>query len=263
MDPSSLSHYLSLAQQCADIARQTVTPYFRHPLSIDAKGDDSPVTLADRQTEEKMREFLNHNLPHHSILGEEGGSHGALDDEWLWVLDPIDGTRAFVTGRPTFCTLIALLHRGTPVVGIIDQPITEERWVGVQGQATRYHSAHFPGHVGTRTLSSLCDAELSCTAPEIIRPIMRPSFEKLQHATRRTSWGGDAYAFGLLSLGCIDLITEDTMKPWDWAALVPVVNGAGGSITDWHGNPLHLDGDGSVLACGDPSLLPEVLHALS
>lgn len=263
MSQSSLSHFLTIAEQCADIARETVMPYFRQPLSIDAKGDDSPVTLADRQTEEKMRRFLSEQCPHHSILGEEGGHNGALDDEWLWVLDPIDGTRAFVTGRPTFCTLIALLHRGTPVLGIIDQPATGERWVGVEGQATLYRSAHFPGHIGTRTRASLGDAELSCTAPEIIRPEMRPAFEKLQHATRRTSWGGDAYAFGLLTLGCIDIITEDTMKPWDWAALVPIVTGAGGRMTDWRGNPLRLDGDGTVLACGDPSLLPEVVHTLS
>ncbi|GBQ07695.1 inositol monophosphatase family protein [Saccharibacter floricola] len=263
MTQSSLAHYLTIAERCADIARQTVMPYFRSPLNVDSKGDDSPVTLADQQAEEKMRALLSDHFPQHSILGEEGGQNGTLDDEWLWVLDPIDGTRAFVTGRPTFCTLIALLHRGKPVLGVIDQPATEERWTGIEGQKTRYHSARFPGKINPRACPSLSEAELSCTAPEIIRPIMRPAFERLQAATRRTSWGGDAYAFGLLTLGSIDLITEDTMKPWDWAALVPVVQGAGGSMTDWHGNPLRLEGDGSVLACGNPALLSDVIRTLS
>lgn len=263
MDHASLSHFLQIAEQCANAARCTIMPHFRKNLNVDAKNDDSPVTQADRQTEHKIRSILNDHFPHHSVLGEEDGQNGSLHDEWLWVIDPIDGTRAFVTGRPTFCTLIALLHHGKPILGIIDQPVTQERWIGLHNNPTRYHAPSLPGHARTRQLTALREAELSCTAPETLRPAKRPAFKRLQTATCRTSWGGDAYAFGLLALGCIDLIAEDTMKPWDWAALVPIIDGAGGRITDWKGQPLNLESDGSVLACGSPSLLSEVISTLS
>jgi len=178
------------------------------------------------------------------------------------VLDPIDGTRAFITGRPSFATLIALFWRGKPVLGIIDQPLTRERWIGVEGETTRFESSMLPGIIGTRSCPKLGAAELSCTSPDMLIPPFDARFAALKAATRRTSWGGDAYGYGLLALGQIDVIAECTMKPWDWAALVPVVTGAGGVMTDWQGAPLTLESDGTVLACGDKVLLSQAIASL-
>lgn len=262
MSETVLQTAIEAATACADIARRTVLPHFRTSLRADAKSDDSPVTIADRQAEQAMRSILEERLPEHAILGEENGMSGASSD-WLWVLDPIDGTRAFLTGRPTFGTLIALFHKGRPVLGLIDQPVTGERWLGVTGRSTTFLSDRLPGTIGTRPCPEAAEAELSCTAPEIMTAEHAPRFANLQKHTRRTSWGGDCYAYGLLALGQIDVIAECTMKPWDWGALVPVVEGAGGRITDWQGNPLTLESDGTVLACGDATLLPELVRHLS
>ncbi len=206
-----------------------------------------------------MRAVLAGRFPDHAILGEEGGEDRA-GARHRWVLDPIDGTRAFITGRPQFGTLVALLDGGVPVLGLIDQPITGERWLGVPGRPTRFRGAY--GRAGCRPCADLAQAELSCTSPAIFRPGEAVRWERLAAGVRRVSWGGDCYAYGLLALGQIDVVAEATMQPWDWAALVPVVTGAGGSITDWSGRPLRPGGDGTVLALGDPALLPAALATL-
>jgi myo-inositol-1(or 4)-monophosphatase len=231
-------------------------------LQADDKADDSPVTLADRAAEQAMRTVLAKHCPDHGIIGEEFGATDGGQSGFTWVLDPIDGTRAFITGRTTFGTLIALLQDGVPVIGIIDQPITGERWVGVTGQPTAF-TGPLGGRAGCRPCPTLREAELSCTSPDIFTDETRPKFEGLRRAVRRTSWGGDCYGFGLLALGQIDLIVEDDLKPWDWAALVPVVTGAGGSVTDWTGAPLRLGTSGRVVALGDPALLPSVVQHLA
>ncbi|GBQ10706.1 inositol monophosphatase family protein [Swaminathania salitolerans] len=263
---------LQTALLCADAARAAIRPLFRTALAIDDKSDESPVTQADRAAETALRSLIAGRHGDHAILGEEYGLSGASCDgtgtdiaasEYVWVVDPIDGTRAFITGRPSFTTLIALFHRGRPVLGIIDQPFTQERWIGVKGRTTRFESPAMPGRVGTRSCPALDRAELSCTSPEMLVPPWGQSFRQLQTDVRRTSWGGDAYAYGLLALGQIDLIAECTMKPWDWAALVPVVEGAGGIVTDWQGKALTLESDGTVLACGDPGLHARAVERLA
>ena len=178
-----------------------------------------------------------------------------------WVLDPIDGTRAFVSGRPTFGTLIALLDGATPILGVIDQPVSGERWVGALGRATTFRGP-YGGRVGCRRCPRLADAELSCTSPEMLGCDM-PRWQQLASAVQRNYWGGDCYAHGLLALGQIDVITESTMDLWDWAALVPVVEGAGGRVTDWSGRMLRPDGDGRVLSVGDPLLLAQAVALLN
>ena len=243
----------------ADEAAAVIHPYYRQPVAPDLKADQSPVTVADRTAEQAMRAVLSARFPGHGILGEEAG----LDRPTArcrWVLDPIDGTRAFITGRPLFGTLVALMEDGRPILGILDQPISRERWVGVAGQPTRFSGG--PGRVGARSCPGLGQAELSCTAPEIFTPGETARWRRLQRETRRTTWGGDCYAYGLLALGCIDVIAEAGMKPWDWAALVPIIEGAGGRITDWAGAPLREGGDGSILAVGDPALLDAAVEAL-
>jgi histidinol phosphatase-like enzyme (inositol monophosphatase family) len=253
--------YLEVALAAADAAAVAVRPYFRTGLVADDKSDDSPVTLADRAAEQAMRAVLGAHCPDHGIIGEEFGATGA-GGGLRWVLDPIDGTRAFITGRTTFGTLVALIEDETPVIGIIDQPITRERWIGVRGRSTIF-TGPLGGLAGCRPCPALGQAELSCTSPDIFTDETRPAFERLRAGVRRTSWGGDCYGFGLMALGQIDVIVESDLKPWDWAALVPVITGAGGSVTDWAGAPLRLDGPGKVLALGNPALLPEAVRLLT
>jgi myo-inositol-1(or 4)-monophosphatase len=225
------------------------------------KADRSPVTVADRGAERAMRAVLAEHFPDHGILGEEYGLDRP-EAPLRWVLDPIDGTRAFITGRPTFGTLVGLLRDGAPILGVIDQPVTGERWVGVAGRPTRFRGP-FGGEPGCRPCPDLAEAELSCTSPEMLGAAERPGWQRLSRAVRRVSWGGDCYAYGLLALGQIDVVAEGDMKPWDWAALVPVVEGAGGRVTGWDGRPLGPDGPGRVLAVGDPVLLPQAAALLT
>jgi len=249
-----------VAEAAADRAASVIRPLFRSALLVEAKGDASPVTRADREAEEAIRALLAEALPDHGVIGEEHGSERP-DAEWVWVLDPIDGTRAFVTGRPIFGSLLGLLHRGKPVLGIIDQPITGERWLGVAGQPTRF-SGPFAGTARCRPCAALAEAELSCTSPDMFSAALRPGFDRLRNGARRVTWGGDCYAYGLVALGLIDVVAESDLKIWDWAALVPVIEGAGGRVTDWAGQKLHPGSDGRVIALGDSRLLPEAVHLL-
>jgi len=256
-----LDALVAAAEAAADVAGAVIRPFFRAGVAADRKGDDSPVTVADRTAEQAMRAVLTRRFPDHGILGEEYG----LDRPGArlrWVLDPIDGTRAFITGRPVFGTLLGLLDGDTPLLGIIDQPITGERWVGVAGRPTMFRGS-WGGRAGCRACPSLADAELSCTTPEMLDKVSEPRWHCLSKAVRRVSWGGDCYAYGLLALGQIDIIAESSLKVWDWAALLPVVEGAGGRMTDWEGCPLRADGDGRVLAVGNPALLAPALDHLA
>jgi histidinol phosphatase-like enzyme (inositol monophosphatase family) len=251
---------VATASAAADLAGATIRPFFRSGIVTDQKADQSPVTIADRSAEQAMRALLTEQFPGHGVLGEEFG----LDRPAAalrWVLDPIDGTRAFITGRPTFGTLIALFQDDRPILGIIDQPVTGERWIGVSGRPTIFRGP-FGGAAGCRACPSLADAELSCTSTEMLADDL-PRWERLRGAVRRNTWGGDCYAHGLLALGQIDIIAESDMKMWDWGALVPVIEGAGGSVTDWRGQPLRPGGDGRVLSVGDKTLLPEILGRLN
>jgi myo-inositol-1(or 4)-monophosphatase len=179
----------------------------------------------------------------------------------VWVVDPIDGTRAFLTGRPSFCTLVGLLEDGVPVLGWIDQPITRERWIGGRDVPALF-TGTLGGHIGPRGMKALAGAELSSTAPEMFAGDTAARFARLQRTCKRTYWGGDAYAYGLLALGQVDIVAECGLKPWDWAALAPVVQAAGGVITDWAGAPLRLGCDGSVLAAATPELHAAALAVL-
>lgn len=247
------------AEAAADVAGAVIRPFFRAGIATDQKTDRSPVTIADRTAEQAMRAVLSERFPGHGVLGEEFGLDRP-DASLRWVLDPIDGTRAFITGRPTFGTLIGLFRDGRPILGIIDQPVTGERWIGVTGQPTRFR-APLGGKPGCRPCPALSEAELSCTSPEMLGADT-PRWERLRRAVRRNYWGGDCYAYGLLALGQIDIVAESDMKVWDWGALVPVIEGAGGRVTDWNGQPLRADGDGRVLAVGDPALLAAAVAAL-
>ena len=251
---------METALAAADAAGAVIRPYFRADLQTDSKADCSPVTLADRNAEQAMRALLGAAYPDHGIHGEEFGlDHPGASHRW--VLDPIDGTRAFITGRPVFGTLIALMQDGVPVLGIIDQCVTGERWVGVAGEPTRF-SGPFGGRPRTRPCPGLASAELSCTSPDMLGPHM-PAWQNLSRSVARVSWGGDCYAYGLLTLGQIDIIAECDLKVWDWAALLPIVEGAGGRMRGWHGEQLAEGHDGRVIAVGNPTLLDAAIEKLA
>ncbi len=257
---------IAAAEAAADVAGAVIRPFFRSTLAVDDKSDASPVTLADRTAEQAMRAVLAGRFPDHGILGEEFGLErgGAA---WRWVLDPIDGTRAFITGRVQFGTLIGLLADGVPVLGLIDQPVTGERWLGVAGRPTRFRGP-MGGAAGTRACPSLAGAELSCTSPDMFAPDQWAAWRRLAGSVARASFGGDCYAYGLLALGHIDVIAEADLKVWDWAALAPVIEGAGGRMTDWNGTTLRGETSGGsqagpVIAVGDPALLAPTLALLA
>ena len=260
MERPPIDALIRAAEAAADVAGAAIRPLFRAGLAADLKSDQSPVTIADRTAEQAMRAVLAQRFPGHGILGEEFGLDHP-EASLRWVLDPIDGTRAFITGRPVFGTLIGLLDGDTPVVGVIDQCITGERWIGAAGRPTHFRGT-FGGSVGCRPCPSLAEAELSCTTPEMFGCDL-PAWERLSAAVRRRSFGGDCYAYGLLALGQIDIVAESGLKLWDWAALAPIIEGAGGKLTDWNGRVLRPDGDGRALAVGDPALLAPAIRLLT
>ncbi len=250
---------VALAHRLADAARPIAARYFRTPVRIDDKSDLSPVTIADREAETAMRDLLTKHVPQHGMFGEE---HGAVrtDAEYVWVLDPIDGTKAFITGMPIFGTLIALLHKGTPVLGIIDQPIQKERWLGVAGERSTFNGQP----IKTRACAALANAYMYSTAPEMFKtPGITRRHETLAKQVKLFRWGGDCYAYGLLAAGHVDLVVENGLKLYDFAALVPVIQNAGGLITDWHGKPLDMHSPGAVLAAGDAALHRAAMDVLT
>lgn len=262
MNSNSLKPYLEIALHAADEAGKIICPFFRQPLSPTTKADHSPVTQADQRSENLIRFILHKETPSFNIIGEEfGGSN--IRSDYQWVIDPIDGTRAFITGRPLFGTLISLLFKGKPIIGIIDQPILKERWIGVHGQETQFTSS-LGGKIGTRLCEHLSDAEASCTSPEILEDAPTQNWKTVFNRVKRLSWGGDCYAYGLLTLGQIDIILDNGNKVWDWAALVPIIEGAGGLITDWQGQQLNPNNtETTVLAMGNPLLKQKVITLLN
>lgn len=249
----------ALAARLADAARAILQGYYRKPIPIDAKSDASPVTQADREAESAMRAILASAAPNHGIIGEEHGQHNA-DADYVWVLDPLDGTRAFISGKPTFGTLIGLAHKGTPIFGVIDMPILNERWIGGDAMATTLNGA--PAH--TRACVSLVQARIGTTSPEIFAdPNQIEAFSSLRRQVLDCNYGGDCYAYGLLASGWLDIVMEATLQPYDFAALAPVIAGAGGIMTDWAGQPLTLASNGEVLASGDPTLHRAALAAIT
>ena len=251
---------LALAERMADAGRQVARHHFRTPVAVDDKSDASPVTIADREAESAMRRIVEQTHPDHGIVGEE---HGTVrpDAESVWVLDPIDGTKQFITGKPTFGSLIALVHRGRPVLGVIEMPALGERWVGAAGRPTLFIDAHGEARAETRTCPALDAATLCATSPGMFAQAGDDAaFARLRDRTKLTLYGGDCHNYGLLAAGYLDLVCEAGMSYYDFAALVPVVEGAGGVITDWHGRPLGPASDGRVLAAGDLTLHAQALE---
>ncbi|KAJ0962563.1 hypothetical protein J5N97_027685 [Dioscorea zingiberensis] len=266
VDSSEMERFVEVGKRVADAAGEVIRKYFRQPFDIIDKPDLSPVTIADRDAEESMVSILLENFPSHAIFGEENGwrCQGKSAD-FVWVLDPIDGTKSFITGKPLFGTLIALLYKGKPIVGIIDQPVLRERWIGADGRCTTLNGRE----VSTRSCSKLSEAYLYTTSPHLFSGIAEEAFVRVRKKVKVPLYGCDCYAYALLASGFVDLVIESGLKPYDFLSLIPVIEGAGGTITDWNGHKLHWEPSPesqvksfNVAAAGDPKLHQLVLDAL-
>ncbi len=236
----------ALASVLADAAAAAIRPWFRRAFLVETKADFSPVTIADREAEAAIRRLLAVHRPDDGVIGEEYGDDRP-DAARVWVLDPIDGTRAFIAGRPLFGTLIALMENGVPVLGVIDQCIIGDRWLGAIGQPTTLNGQ--PAHV--RACAGLANARLAMTGPFLFDADELPRIDALRHGVADSLFGGDCHNYGLVASGHIDLVVESGLKIHDWAALVPIVTGAGGVMTDWNGAALRTGASGQVIAAGD------------
>jgi len=256
---------IAFAHRLADSAGETIRPYFRRRIEIVDKGAAKgsifdPVTEADRNAEIAIRAIIERERPADGILGEEFGETRGTSGR-RWVLDPVDGTRAFINGRHEWGSLIALEEQGRPVLGIIDQPVLGERFIGVNGSAALHEKgAVTPLHV--RECAGLADAILCCTHPyAYFEADERAAFRRVSSAVKMSRFGGDCYIFALLAMGFCDVIVESHFHRWDVAALIPVVEGAGGIITNWHGGSPHEGGQ--CVASGDRRVHEEVLRVLA
>jgi myo-inositol-1(or 4)-monophosphatase len=245
----------------ATASGEVILPYFRTSLSVEDKsrgGAFDPVTAADRAAEQAMRALIKQSFPGHGVVGEEFGAEQD-NAEYVWVLDPIDGTKSFISGMPAWGTLIALTHRGTPVLGMVHQPFVGERFSG-DGAA-----AHYRGPAGKRALmvrpcESLADAVLYTTSPRLMKDEDRTRFSKVEEMVRLSRYGGDCYAYCMLAAGHIDLVIETELKPHDIIPLMPIIAGAGGVMTTWDGEPANAGG--RIIAAGDKRVHAAAMEAL-
>ncbi|WP_431861980.1 histidinol-phosphatase [Azospirillum sp.] len=257
MTDAPLDAFAAFADSLAERTRPVIDRFFRQPLSVEEKGDGSPVTIADRAVEEMLRAAIRERFPDHGILGEEYGRQD-MGRRFVWVIDPIDGTKSFITGLPLFGTLLALLDEGRPVLGVVEIQPLRERWVGVAGRGTTLNGRP----CRTRACTRLEDAVLYATTPDIFAGADAEAFARVSAKARLRRFGGDCYAYALVATGTVDAVVEVGLQPYDYLPLVAVIEGAGGVITDWQGRPPGIDSDGRIVAAATPELHRAILEAL-
>lgn len=254
----SLGEFRAFAERLADAAAEAIRPYFRTSLAVEDKGAAGydPVTEADRAAERAMRALIRSHYPDHGILGEEEDAVAGAGD-FTWVLDPIDGTRAFITGLPLWGTLIALNDGTGPILGVMNQPFTGERYAGGGGGAWRNGQP-----LRARRCGSLAGARIMCTSPTLFdTPARLAAFQAVAAEAQLVRYGGDCYAYCMLAAGHLDLVIETELKPYDVAALIPIVSGAGGIMTTWEGQPAQAGG--RIVAAGDRRVHEAALKLLN
>jgi myo-inositol-1(or 4)-monophosphatase len=253
--------FAAFVDELATVSGETIRPFFRTNLGVDDKGPAGgfdPVTAADRAAEDAMRALIKKNFPAHGVIGEEFGNE-RTDAEYVWVLDPIDGTKSFITGMPAWGTLIALTRMGEPVYGMMHQPFTGERFTG-DGNGARYRGPAGDRDMHVRPCASLADAILLTTSPLLMKPKDRAAFGRVEEKARLSRYGGDCYAYCMLAAGHADLVIECELKPYDIIPLIPIITGAGGIVTTWEGGPA-ADG-GRVIASGDARIHKAAMEIL-
>ncbi|KAK6240895.1 hypothetical protein SCA6_006284 [Theobroma cacao] len=304
LNDAQLDRFAEVGNYLADAAGEVIRKYFRKKFEILDKEDLSPVTIADQAAEESMVSIILENFPSHAIYGEENGWRCKENSaDYVWVLDPIDGTKSFITGKPVFGTLIALLHKSRPILGIIDQPVLRERWIGISGRKSTLNGQE----VATRTCTELSRAylylhskvymiefsgkteslsftfDMVCvrwwegdtgrlrytTSPHLFSGDAEEAFARVKDKVKLPLYGCDCYAYALLASGYVDLVIESGLRPYDFLALVPVIEGAGGVITDWKGQQLDWKASSgsratsfNVVAAGDKQIHRQALDVL-
>lgn len=258
MNDSALLPFLD---RLADAAGESIMPHFRAAGQIDNKAATGfdPVTAGDRAAEAALRKLINETHPAHGIMGEEYGDEN-LDAEKVWVLDPIDGTRAFISGLPVWGTLIGLLSGGVPSIGMMAQPFTGERYSG-DGRQACYTGPGGPRALASRPCGSLADAVLSTTTPALFKDAEREAYLRVEDQVRLVRYGYDCYAYCMVAAGFMDAVIETGLHAYDIVALIPVIEGAGGRVTNWEGGP--ASSGGRVVAAGDPHLHEEILATIN
>jgi inositol-phosphate phosphatase/L-galactose 1-phosphate phosphatase/histidinol-phosphatase len=261
MTENSSRNILPIALELADAARAHSMRYFRTPLDVISKADQSPVTLADQDAEAAMRQVLSLRCPQDGIYGEEHGRE-RLDASRIWVLDPIDGTRSFITGSPLWGTLIGVLEGGRVRLGMIDMPVLGERWWGWQDEKEAM-ALRDGKPVRVSACTAIGQARIVTTSPDIFDAADWQAFDKLSRQCAMRRFGGDCYGYAQLAGGTIDLVVETGLQPYDYLGPAGLIEAAGGVITDWQGRPLGLESDGRVVAAATPQLHRAALEMLS
>ena len=242
--------FSAFVDELASLSGETILPFFRTALSVEDKSRGTafdPVTAADRAAETAMRSLIRRSFPAHGIIGEEFGEDRP-DAEYVWVLDPIDGTKSFICGMPAWGTLIGLTHFGAPVFGMMHQPFTGERFTG-DGRGARYRGPAGDRVLQTRQCDALKDAVLFTTSPRLMKDADRRAFASIEEAVRLSRYGGDCYAYCMLEAGHVDLVIETELNPHDIIPLIPIITGAGGIVTTWEGTA--PEGGGRIIAAAD------------
>jgi histidinol phosphatase-like enzyme (inositol monophosphatase family) len=258
LDKTSLGEFAASAATMADLSGELIRTHQQNPFDIEIKDDGSPVTSVDKAAEISIRDTIAELHPDHGIIGEEY-EPSAADSEFVWVIDPIDGTLPFLAGFPVFGTLIALLHNGKPILGVIDMPMTRERWIG----GNNLPSTHNGKPVRTRACENLASAMMSTSNPDFYDDATVPALKRMQRATRLSIYGGSCMAYGQLASGRIDVGIDVQFEVFDYLALVPIINGAGGIITDWNGDALDIKSGDRFIAAGDERIHAEALQVLN
>jgi myo-inositol-1(or 4)-monophosphatase len=256
-----LIDFSSFVNELATLSGQAILPFFRSSIAAEDKsrgGVFDPVTEADRAGEAAMRQLIKRSFPTHGIVGEEFGAEQEEAD-YVWVLDPIDGTRAFIAGLPTWGTLIGLSRAGQPVFGMMHQPFTGERFFGDGGSAT-FRGPGGERRLRTRRCASLGDAIISTTSPKLFSGDELRAYDRVESVARLARYGCDCYAYCMLAAGHIDLVVESGLKPYDIVALIPIIEGAGGLVTAWDGGS--AAGGGAIVASGDRRVHAAALELL-
>lgn len=251
--------FVSAAERFADISRAIIRKEINHPRQVSAKSDATPVTPIDQKVERALRAAIEEAFPDHGIIGEEYDPINA-DSDYVWVLDPIDGTMAFIAGLSTFGTLIALTWRGAPILGILDSPITEERWIGVDGHGTTLNGTA----ITVRICKSLDQAFAHTSSPLYFEPDESDTnaYHRIKDAVHWLIYGGGCHAYGRVAHGYIDVAFETAHDIHDYMALAPIISNAGGFISDWQGNPLTLASGPRFIASGDQRVHEQALKIL-
>lgn len=261
--------------EMANVAAAETLPHFRQPMHVENKlannskdgtTEFDPVTIADKNTEAALRKLINLRFPHHGILGEEYGAEN-LQAEFVWVLDPIDGTRLFVSGLPLWGTLIALCQNGKPIFGAMIQPVLGEIFVGAGCHAwlANMHSPTNPRRLSTRQHNALSDATLITTDPALLEGSERHRYDQLERSCQLYRYGTDCYGYAMVASGFADLDVEAGLQIYDIAALIPIIEAAGGMVTTWQGLPvegLEMQQRMQVLAAANPMLHQQALEIL-